>query len=395
VDSARRILSSTLRKNVIAAKIRLDSLSEELRILYVAMTRAREKLILSGMVTDIEKVQQLSAAQGMVPFSNLAAAMSYLDFILPCMEKEKITFIQPEDLAVANVEETLRVNELQRLLLLSHGDNEIMTEVSQKFNRDYKYQYLSNLFIKTTVSELKKAGNGHLSDKSIEEIDKSTGGSDTENGFTRLLYELPEVVPYIPSFVKEKETMSGTDRGSAYHKVMELLDFGRLSGLFEEGRGMDDEALSEELGYQLSEMERKEKLSGEWRQAVSLTKLMAFLHSDLAGRMMKAGKNRKLYREQPFVMGLPASRLSDTFPETEMVLVQGIIDVFFEEEDHIVVADYKTDKVSTAEELLDRYRVQLDYYAQALERLTGKPVAEKIIYSFALHQEIPIDKTQP
>ena len=104
--------------------------------------------------------------------------------------------------------------------------------------------------------------------------------------------------------------------------------------------------------------------------------------------MARAQQAGVLYREQPFVLGLPANKLGEDLPEEETVLIQGIIDVFFEEEDYIVVADYKTDRVETAEELVRRYQVQLDYYAQALERLTGKSVKEKLIYSFALSREI-------
>ncbi len=87
-------------------------------------------------------------------------------------------------------------------------------------------------------------------------------------------------------------------------------------------------------------------------------------------------------------MGLPANRLGTQFPEKEQVLIQGIIDVFFEEEGEIVVVDYKTDAVSSEKELIGRYQVQLDYYGEALERLTGKKVKQKIIYSFALGKEI-------
>ena len=90
-------------------------------------------------------------------------------------------------------------------------------------------------------------------------------------------------------------------------------------------------------------------------------------------------------------MGLPANRLDENCPDTEQVLIQGIIDIFFEEEGKIVVADYKTDAVNTPEELIRRYKVQLDYYQEALEKLTGKEVSEKIIYSFALGKEIVIE----
>ena len=220
------------------------------------------------------------------------------------------------------------------------------------------------------------------------------------DSYTKVLYEEPEVVPYLPAFVKEKEGLSATDRGSAYHKVMELLDFKafyrlwQVSGIEDEPKNAEFDALiRQELERQLDEMEKSEKLSGEWRGAVALPKVIAFLKSDLAKRMMAAAMKDKLYREQPFVLGLSANRLKESFPESEMVLIQGIIDVFFEEENHIVLADYKTDRVREPEELTEKYKVQLDYYEEALERLTGKRVCEKLIYSFALSSEITLDKT--
>lgn len=392
VDSGRRVRSSTLRKNVISMKLKLDSLSEEMRILYVAMTRAREKLILTASVPDVEKVKSEmmknrvlfgTGPDEKIPFSVLAGAGSYLDFILPCVEESDITFVTSGDMVITGVEETLRIGRLRQELRLTPADSTLLEKLTKKFAREYPYECLSGLFVKTTVSELKKAAMEPEGDS-----------------YTKVLYEEPEVVPYLPTFVKEKEGLSGTDRGSAYHKVMELLDFKafyrlwQVSGIEDEPKNAEFDALiRQELERQLDEMEKSEKLSGEWREAVALPKVIAFLKSDLAKRMMAAGVEDKLYREQPFVLGLSANRLNQVFPESEMVLIQGIIDVFFEEEDHIVLADYKTDRVREPEELTEKYKVQLDYYEEALERLTGKRVSEKLIYSFALSSEITLDKT--
>lgn len=410
IDSERRIQSRTLRKNAIAMKLKLDSLGEELRILYVAMTRAKEKLFLSAVIPDCDKLKENleqekafftddSKKKGRVPFSALAGAGSYLDFLLPCLEEAQ--WVYPEDILVSDVEDALRINEAKQKLLLSDGDNEIMTYLSKKFERKYPYSYLADLFVKTTVSELKKAGAQHLSDKSIERSDDiSDGMVSIDRGFTKQMYEEPEIVPYIPSFIKEKEGMSGTDRGSAYHKVMELLDFGRFAKLEKTGESMtadasyhkggqwQDTALKEEILRQLKGMEQSEKITHEWRNSVSVSKLLKFFGTSLAERMIMAAEKKQLYKEQPFVLGLPANKLNRTLPESEMVLIQGIIDVFFEEDGKVIVADYKTDRVEEEEELIRRYQVQLDYYGQALERITGKKVAEKIIYSFALSKEI-------
>ena len=115
--------------------------------------------------------------------------------------------------------------------------------------------------------------------------------------------------------------------------------------------------------------------------------------------MAKAAALGKLYREQPFVLGLPANRLNKTFPVEETVLIQGIIDVFFEEDGKYVVVDYKTDAVKKPEELIERYKTQLDYYAEALVQILGDRMTksgdgsvEKVIYSFGLGKEIEVVK---
>ena len=119
-------------------------------------------------------------------------------------------------------------------------------------------------------------------------------------------------------------------------------------------------------------------------------KVLAFLDTDLAKRMAKAEREGVLYKEQPFVLGLPADRVNGAFPADETVLIQGVIDGYFVEEGEIVVLDYKTDAVKEAEELVLRYKTQMDYYGEALERLEKKKVKEKLIYSFALHKIISL-----
>ncbi len=398
VDSELRLQSKTLKKNTVAMKMKLDALGEEMRVLYVAMTRAREKLILTALIPDIDKfVEELRQREEFgeeeVSFSTLAQAGCYLDFVLPCLTEADIETVTPFDLEKAKT--TDAVTELinrQRLLLsgantfskvgceqfgetFSSSESEqvnavssvagqkLIDELQTRFARSYPYQYLSSLFIKTTVSELKK--------KQLQDL--------PEEVFTHQLFEEAEVVPYIPSFISKEEGMSGTDRGSAYHKIMELLDLVAVSKL---------DNFEAEINRQMDEFEQEEMITKQWRESISTAKIATFFESNLAKRMVQASTTGNLFREQPFVLGLPASRLGEQFPDTEQVLIQGIIDVFFEENGQVIVADYKTDAVKTPEELVKRYQVQLDYYAEALERLTGKKVTEKIIYSFALGKEI-------
>ena len=113
-----------------------------------------------------------------------------------------------------------------------------------------------------------------------------------------------------------------------------------------------------------------------------------FIVSPLGKRFARAAKEKKLMREQPFVLFVPASEIREDYPADEEILVQGIIDAFFYEGDEIVLVDYKTDRVESAEELIARYKVQLDSYEEALTRVTGKRVREKLIWSFALGEAI-------
>lgn len=142
--------------------------------------------------------------------------------------------------------------------------------------------------------------------------------------------------------------------------------------------------MAESIHRFLEKETESRRLSREYMEAVNEPRILHFLKSELAYRMWRAEETGKLYREQPFVMGVAASRLGEDFPDSESVLIQGIIDVFFEEEDGLVLMDYKTDSVSSLQELWNRYETQLDYYSEALTKLMGKPVKERILYSFHL-----------
>ncbi len=156
---------------------------------------------------------------------------------------------------------------------------------------------------------------------------------------------------------------------------MELLDFGK-------------EYTLEELEELFLTMKSQGKIQEKILDYIDKEDIEKFLHTSLAKRMQKAYKKGRLKREQPFVLEYEAKRIHSSFPEGETILVQGIIDAYFEEDDGLVLLDYKTDRGKSKEELAKFYGVQLDYYAEAMERLTGKRVKEKYIYSFELHKVI-------
>ncbi len=126
----------------------------------------------------------------------------------------------------------------------------------------------------------------------------------------------------------------------------------------------------------------------EQKELINKKKVVTCLSSNIADRMAEAQKCDYLYKEQPFFLGIPANERDDRFPADEMMLIQGIIDVFLEENGEIVLLDYKTDNVASGDELIRRYKTQIDYYARAIEQGTGKRVKERILYSFKLEEEI-------
>ncbi len=361
VDSGRRIKRNTLIKTVISKKVETDSFGEEIRVLYVAMTRAKEKLILMGAVKNSD--EWINAPRS-------KAASCYLDMIRPAVllhkEKFAVSVIKESGIDVADTFVTkgsieLAAKEEKLFMDAKASDRSLADEISKRFEFEYPYAALSKLYTKTTVSELKMAAIKEETDESFHPFEET------------------ESEEYIPVFAGGNVSVKGTDRGTAYHNILELLEFDRLLDATDKKKELDDELLAI---INRGEMPESDVLK------VNKKKLLEFVNSETAKSMGRACKEGKLYKEQPFVIGVKASTLSDDFPESETVLVQGVIDVYYIEDGKITVLDYKTDKVENADELIKRYRTQLDYYAEAIEKLTGLPVLKKIIYSFALSKTI-------
>lgn len=356
IDLKLRCKRRSIRKNIIATKQKLDGRGEDLRVLYVALTRAKEKLILVGH-GDVASTN----LYGYGAYS-LLKAKSFMELVLPIAKEEEALFhirnYSPEDLTLEDVTEKIEATVLKMEL-----DAGIAVKVWEPYA--YPHKSLEGLYTKTTVSELKKAA--YLEEE--EHCDE--------------LYREEEVVPYIPDFIAHSDKEAGgARRGSAYHRVMELMDF---------TIALMPENMEERICRLRADAVASLRIPAVEDALVSSDKVEAFMHTELARRMGRAQQTDRLHREQPFMMGVKANTVSIDFPEDEDVLVQGVIDVYFEEEDGLVLMDYKTDRVSEADELMKRYKTQLVYYAQALERLTHKRVKEKLIYSFALHKVIRVE----
>ena len=390
VDLKRRTKTPTIIKGAMARRIVRESISEEERLLYVAMTRAREKLIITGVVKDADKIlekyrgsaKQLEA-DGMLSFADSENIKNYLDMIMPvCLmdsDKLKGSFKVMVDAGEDSCADADESGELAGAANVA-GTGELADEIKEAVT----YPLLDELpeyvpddnaagRMKLTVSQLKamqadddSEENAYM-DESVKAALKKE--ADDEQTDSEAMVEPSNSI--IPKFISGKEVkLAANERGSAYHRVMECLDYSVSVNL--EGVKADIESMLET--GKMDELQVK---------SVNPWDINTFVQSDTGRRVANAVNYGSVRREQPFVF------------EYEGQLIQGIIDLYFEEDGELVIVDYKTDRVnkSTAgeQELVKRYAIQLDYYAKALAQLTGKCVKEKIIYSFALGKGIIVD----
>lgn len=379
VRPKERTTGKTMRKMMFSRKMKRDSLGEELRVLYVAMTRAKEKLILTGAIggesdRDALRAETMAVCapdEPTLPADLIERCPSALEHVLRAWACDpsclQVTEVNEEEIQRKQVRSLSgRMIREERMRMLAELTEEEMNEdesekiriLSDRFAYVYPHEILSSLYTKTSVSELKHAA--------IE-----------EEGIPVLFETEDKEKEYLPAFMRETETVhEGAARGSAMHRVLELLDFAFYAHTDEDAVG---DCLQEDIRHLVAEG----RLSEEYERLILKDKIAGFLRSDLAKRMAEAQEQGRLFKEQPFVLSVSAGLLNEAYPETEKVLIQGIVDVYFEEEDGLVIVDYKTDRVKSLQELKDRYKTQLDYYEEAIGRLTGKKVKEKVLYSFA------------
>lgn len=381
VDLKRRTKTPTIIKGAMARRIVRESIAEEERLLYVAMTRAREKLIITGVVKDADKTldkyrgraEQL-AADGMLSFADSENIKNYLDMIMPvCLmdsDKLKGSFNVMVDEGENSEADAFESEEMSDENKKAVADKDLMsqTEVSAGYpllDEIPEYVPDDNAAgrMKLTVSQL----------KAMQAEDDSEENAYMDESVKAALKkeECDETNSIIPKFISGEEVkLAANERGSAYHRVMECLDYSVSVNL--DGVKAD-----------INRMLETGKMNKLQVKSVNPRDISTFVQSDIGKRAASAVNSGRARREQPFVF------------EYEGQLIQGIIDMYFEEYGELVLIDYKTDRVdkSTAveQELVKRYAIQLDYYAKALAQLTGKCVKEKIIYSFALEKGIIVD----
>lgn len=383
-----RIKHNTLIRSEIARQLKYENLGEELRVLYVALTRAKEKIILTGTVKDYGKTISRYTAdiRPMKPisFGQRAQAQTYLDWILPAVlsypDKYDITLKSGMDMAVREAEE-LASFEIDRDTLMKNilqVEPDSVEKISKNFAFEYKYKSDAARKSKYSVSEIKH-------DSMLQKYDSEKGEAQ------KPAFLIEEKESYIPSFISEKEKDSrgvsqGALRGTAVHRVMECFDFAGLYDVLKTVQNDNDydyeadkNRIMKYVKNELARMLSQGLIDEDMNELINPDLICKFMGSHTARRMAEADKNKLLFREKPFVT------------DYDGALLQGIIDAFWIEEGRVIVLDYKTDKVRTAEELILRYKTQLDIYADALARIFDTDKSEELIYSFRLQEIIEIE----
>jgi len=372
VDTELRTRANTLARFSLSRLTRRESLSEELRCLYVALTRAQELLILTGRCNDLYKsLEKWSDPMGhseiTLPVYFRREAKTYLDWILPCLLRHRdgaetfdfaeqsiqVLWNHPAKFRIRSHKQEL-INNLELPVLEQHEKTETTEiEIPQPITTPILPIVLSEgaknkLPSKLSISEIKRLYNV---------TPDTTIHNDTAPNFDA------------PAFIRGKG-LTPMQLGSILHTVVEHLDYHRHT----------TPTTIEEL---IKELVVKNFLSEEESTKVNRKKINTLVNSNLAERMRKA---KKIYKETPFVLSLLANTLYDLpkEQENERILVHGIIDCYFEEDGQIVLLDYKSDAwQGSPQEWANNHKVQMQIYKQALEEATKLKVKEALLYSFS------------
>lgn len=382
---------STLAKEAIKKRIRLETLSEEMRILYVAFTRAKEKLIITGATRDLDKsiknwVSAASLDENIILPSEVLKGKSYLDWIAMAICKHRqgeelreqcgasrelivddfsnwdVQMWRKSDiLGDKNLEPVDKIEE--NTLNITATNISVDKEIKRRLGYKYQYEEGSILPSNVSVSDLKR--------KDLQYEDEAE---------TLEIFREKEIIK--PKFLQEEKGFTAAEKGTLMHYVMLRLDFDRVGSVAE-------------IKKQIEELVLNKSLTEKEAKVIRYTKIFNLFKSDLGKRILKAHEEgRMVHRELPFFTEISSldinPELNKEIYQNEKIRLQGIIDGFFKEEDGIVLFDYKTDYLEEGneDEIIERYMVQMKYYKEALEKVTESRVKEVYLYLFALDKEV-------
>lgn len=385
VDIYKRYTYSSTIKEAIKTKMRLETLSEEMRVLYVAFTRAKEKLIITGCIKNIEKAagrweNASELIEGKLSEFEILTSKCYLDWICPSV----INHIEGKRLLNYETEKeegytpiNWKINVIKRSMIIEDEPSDIeeteeeelqeekttegiyIEELDRRLSFIYPYDMSHRIPAKLSVSEIKRKFNEALADEEASTLFKTV--------------ELRR-----PVFLQRENKMTGAEKGTIMHLMMQHIDFTAEPNI-------------ENIKQQIENMVTAELLTKLEASTLNIKRIQGFLTSSLGVRLRASGN---IIRELPFSIELPVTEvyreLSIQTYEQETIMLQGVIDCFFEEAGEYVLLDYKTDYATyeSLGEIKERYRLQLEYYVKAIERISGKRVKNRYIYLFSIGEVV-------
>lgn len=370
INYERRIEYSTAAKQAIKIKLKEENISEEMRILYVALTRAKEKLIITAVKNDESKELDKKKEELEVYIKNkkinpilLKKYSSYLDWIELTYLKNKI--LDEEEIFkfnILDVKDFLSKTEeaLEEEKEIDYSKYNNFEKLEEKLNWEYQDILKTTLPIKSTVSEIKRIKNSF----------------EAEDEDQILFKEKIGLANVVPKFL-EKAKIDSAKIGTVTHLVLQKMDFNLIK-------------TKEDIREFIQMLISKNFMIKEEAERIDIEKIYRFLNSDFANRIKKS---KKIYKEKPFFMKVKANEFLEN-AKNEEILVQGIIDLFFEDENgKFILVDYKTDFLNLGEEekLINKYNTQLKFYKSAVEETINKNVSEIYLYSLYLNKEIKVN----
>lgn len=359
IDSQKKITYNTIAKEAIKIRLRQEAISEEMRVLYVALTRAREKLIITGVEKDYsksieKKKKDLDVYNSLEPslIKQYKSYLSWLELVYLYDNKEMknlldvYTYKQKE---VTNLEKEEEEESNSIIDKWIPKEEKVDSKIDELLNWKYKYKFATTLESKTSVTKIKELRSG----KSKREI----------------------ILPK-PKFLTKTEKLSNIERGTLIHLCLQKLN-------------VSVHTTEEKIEEMIEELVEREIITKNEANQINKNILYKFVQSNLARQIRQA---KKVYKEAPFYINLSAKEIYNQETD-EDILVQGIIDLYYEKQNgELTLIDYKTDYVEKEEELIQKYETQLNLYKKALEKATNKKVTEIYIYSTYLNKEISLQK---
>lgn len=430
IDLDNRISYNTAQREFISKKIQGENKSEEMRLLYVALTRAKEKLILvgsgKGISKKIDKWAEAPLDNEIIKSSYVRNQKSYMDWIGTALINHrdgevlrhyedknivKSSFIDSQSKFKVNIfskdefinqadeeKEEFTAREKIDKLLNYESKQEYSSFLDKRLSYEYNYEEATKMPTVITVTKLKEI-------KNLESISKENRGLNVEGNFNEEHYdefeeeyinnrygdindnEVPNNTNKLlqtPLFMQEKKGLTPAEIGTAYHNIMQRLS-------------LKDKLTKENIRYQINQLVDRELITLEAANSVNIDKIVRFFETEIGAKVIEAEKSGTLKRELPFRVEIPSteiySRLDDNKYSDEKLLLRGVIDCYFEDENEGIIVDYKTDYLTEEkiDEIKERYKVQLSYYSEAVKNAFNKSKIRKYLYLFSLDKIVEVE----